>query len=354
MKVLFVHKDFEPFKGGGGTARHIHGLASQLAHLGHDVRVLAPGAEVGDTGYDAIPLAREGELLNQIRWADVVHVHGARSWLATKAALHARRLGKPFFYTPHCWYGPRSRINALTKWLWDHSAERFLLSRGAGTIILTPFWRDYLRAKRLPTGRTYVIPNCVLRSDVDRGLAARRRDDLSARSGLRILSIGRLSPEKRGCDMIRALSRAVLGDAVLDIVGKGPDRAAMEALVAELGLGDRVQFRGFVADGELGRLIGECDVFVLASEEEGLPTILLEMIIARIPIVVTNIPGNLAITEVAGIASTYDVGDIDELAALLARSKGVVVSDQAVQSVIDNFTWEARAPDIANLYRTAL
>ncbi len=351
MKVAMLHKDFEPLRGGGGTARHIHGLATALSQLGCEVRVIAPRPERFGSPYTTYDLNGDIALREHIVWADVVHVHGARSTLALRGARLSRALDTPFFYTPHCWYGPRSFPNAVAKKIWDQIGERYLLAKCAATIVLTPFWQEYLAAHRLPYHKTVVIPNCVLKTDV---IDDRRRCLHPFSSGskyLQILSVGRLSPEKRGADLIRALAEPVLSAARLTIVGKGPDQNNLEDLATELGVIDRVEFRGFVPDDELAGLISNSDVFVLASEEEGLPTILLEMIFSRLPIVCTKIPGNLAITEPLGIASTYEVGDYETLASLIANYDATSISDHVVETAETQFVWEKRAVDILNLYK---
>ena len=348
LRVVLFHKDFEPHRGGGGTARHIHGLASALVDNGCVVRVAAGSPEIIKTPYETFPIVKASDMQQHIAWADVAHIHGARSILAFQGARLSKRGGVPFFYTPHCWYNPRSFANMVAKFIWDQTAERFLLTRCARTIILTDFWRDYLRKHFMPSGRTIVVPNCVLKRDLK--IATRRS---SATHGpVSILSVGRVSPEKRGRDVIAALAQPGLETATLNIAGRGSDRAALEALAQQLGVADRVKFLGFVTDEDLSALVAMSDVFVLASEEEGLPTILLEMILARIPIVCTRIPGNLAITDIVGVSTTYDVGDIPKLAELLARPEPI--TDRMMQAVESNFIWERVAPKILQLYRASL
>jgi glycosyltransferase involved in cell wall biosynthesis len=348
VRVAFFHKDFEPHLGGGGTARHIHGLATALSGLGVDVRVAAPHPEKITSPYLTVSIDAPADMREQMEWADVVHLHGARSLQTYRGARLAYSMGKPFFYTPHCWYQPRSLPNAALKLLWDHVAERFLLTHCVKTIILTDVWREFLRERRLPADQTVVIPNCVLKSE----LKTVERRPSEQRPGPIIFSLGRLSPEKRGCDVIAALAEPELAGARLKIAGKGTDRPALESLAARLGVADRVEFLGFVSDEEVADIVAKADVFVLASAEEGLPTILLEMILAEIPVVCTNIPGNLAITEVAGVKATYDVGDVKALAGLLASPQKIDASRLAC--VEDRFTWEKVAPRLLSSYEEAL
>lgn len=350
MRILQVHKDFEPLKGGGGTARHIHGLARALAAGGHEVRVASLDPEIIGTPYHSLH-APAHKLGPHIGWADVVHVHGARSKYAVAGAAQAYARGKPFVYTPHAYYGPHSRANAAFKAVWDRTAEKFLLERGAGTILLTDAWYGWLGERGISADRTVIIPNCVLGADLAAAPAGTGARDLPGEPA--ILTIGRLDPVKRVGDVIRALASPALSRGHFHVVGRGEQREELEALARGAGVADRVTFHGFVDDAGVARMIAQADAFVLASEQEGLPTVLLEMLIARLPVVCTRIPGNLAITDVAGVRTTYDVGDIAALADLLARAGAEPVADGAVAALRDAFTWEKRADDVLALYARA-
>lgn len=351
MRVLQVHKDFEPTKGGGGTARHIHGLSEALVQLGCTVRVVSLQPEIADAPYTSEP-ASLLSMAPHIRWADVVHVHGARSTYAVATAALAWLLRKPFFYTPHAYYGSRTSANAVAKVVWDQLAERFMLSRCSRTVLLTDYWNGYLRGKSLSTKRTTVIPNCIslnspLLNEADR--SARVLPGSPA-----ILSVGRLDRVKRISDIIKALTLPDLAGGHLHVVGRGDERESLEALAASLGVRNRVTFHGFVADEDVAEMMRGGGVFVLASETEGLPTVLLEMLISGLPAAVSRIPGNLGIMNVAQLDWIFDVGDIEGLAKQVLRANGTAVPQTSRNALRREFTWEHRSQDILNMYRDGL
>lgn len=106
-----------------------------------------------------------------------------------------------------------------------------------------------------------------------------------------------LAPRKDFGTLLRAL--AILRDAGRDwrmaIVGEGPDRPMLEALSAELGLGERIAFLGERSD--VDRLLPAFDVFTLSSREEGIPNALLEAMAAARACVVTRVGGNAEVLE---------------------------------------------------------
>lgn len=98
-----------------------------------------------------------------------------------------------------------------------------------------------------------------------------------------VLAAGRLSMEKGFDLLIAAFSRIALHHPTwhLIIVGEGPERSALAAQVAALGLADRVHLPGFCDDPQA--LMRRADLFVLSSRYEGLPNALLEAMATGCP-----------------------------------------------------------------------
>lgn len=70
------------------------------------------------------------------------------------------------------------------------------------------------------------------------------------------------------------------------ILGEGPDRPSLEALVRELGLGDRVAMPGYAPD--VTAWLRRARLFVLSSRHEGLPAVVLEAMASECPVLTTN------------------------------------------------------------------
>jgi glycosyltransferase involved in cell wall biosynthesis len=83
--------------------------------------------------------------------------------------------------------------------------------------------------------------------------------------------------------------------ARLIVIGDGPERPALEAQIARLGVGGVVELAGSV-DDPVARL-RDADLFVLPSGEEGMSVALLEAMALGIPVVATAIPGNQRLIE---------------------------------------------------------
>ena len=146
------------------------------------------------------------------------------------------------------------------------------------------------------------------------------RDQLGIRqSEAVVLTIGRLSREKGHADLLQALARLPsLPQAwKLVLVGAGPERDALARLAASLEISDRVVFAGFHPD--VACFYAIADVFVLPSHSEGSSNVLLEAMMARVPIVATNAGGNAEIVLHENTGLLAPIGDAQGLAAAMAR-----------------------------------
>ncbi len=126
---------------------------------------------------------------------------------------------------------------------------------------------------------------------IDRA-AARAALGLTRRT---LISVGHLIPRKRNHLIIQAL--AELPDIDLILIGEGPERTRLAALVAELGLGLRVRFLGARPHHDLKRDYTAADAMVLASSREGWANVLLESMACGTPVIASNIPGNREIVQ---------------------------------------------------------
>ena len=145
-------------------------------------------------------------------------------------------------------------------------------------------------------------------------------DQLGIRRGERvILSIGRLSREKGHADLVRAAGNlgSILGEWKLVLVGAGPEQSALERLATSVGIRDRVVFAGHTAS--VARFYSIADVFVLPSHSEGSSNVLLEAMMARVPIVATSAGGNGEIVLGGHSGLLVPIGDSLAIANAIAR-----------------------------------
>ena len=129
-----------------------------------------------------------------------------------------------------------------------------------------------------------------------------------------ILAVGRLTKQKDFPTLIRAFAQVRQSrPARLLILGEGPDRPALEALVNQLGLEDSVAMPGFVDNPYA--YMSRASLYVLSSRWEGLPTVLIEALYCGPPIIAMDCPsGPREILADGQHGLLVPVGDITALA----------------------------------------
>lgn len=138
---------------------------------------------------------------------------------------------------------------------------------------------------------------------------------------LKVLTVARLAASKGIHLLVDAVAELVSDgvDVKLAVVGDGPERDTLAARVRALGLGDRVEFAGFVGQDDILEWYAWADIFCLPSFAEGIPVVLMEAMAAELPVVATRIMGipELVEHEVNGLLVTP--ARQDEIVRSLAR-----------------------------------
>jgi glycosyltransferase involved in cell wall biosynthesis len=372
LRVLIVTDQYEPMVGGVPTVTR--DLARGLAGRGHAVAVVAPsatrrgqraGGAPGGVAVDlrgsvpwpwyagqrlgVLPPARAGELITAFE-PDVVHLHSPLT-LGAVAAAAARRRHVPLVYTNH--YLPLN--------VWPAAARA---GKAAGTASRTRDAAFYAyvcgfanrcdlvtaptaTALRLLRDHGLRAPSRAVSNGVDLDRFSPGPPDAALRSRYAlppgrpiILSVGRLSPEKRADVLIAATARLDsagnhgagghgagnhgAGDegAVLVLAGTGPDEGRLRSLARHYGVADRVLFTGFVADDDLPGLYRLADVFAIASQAELQSLVTMAALASGLPVVAVD-AGALAELVHAGengfLARPGNAGEIAGSLALLCR-----------------------------------
>ncbi len=171
-----------------------------------------------------------------------------------------------------------------------------------------------------------------------------------------ILFVGRHDAQKRLDVLLRAMPAilARVPGARLACAGRGPDRAALEALARELGVHDRVAFLG--AREDVPGLLRAASVLVLPSASEGIPNVVLEAFASGTPVVATDIPGTRDVARHEREALLVPVGDAAALAASVVRlledrALAERLADAARARVLEEFDLERIADRYAELFR---
>lgn len=159
-------------------------------------------------------------------------------------------------------------------------------------------------------------------------------------TGPLVASVGALIPRKGQAILLDAM--ATLPGVTLVLVGHGPDRAALEAQAAKLGISERVRFTGSLPHDEIARILAAADVMALPSASEGLANAWIEALACGTPIVITDTGGAREVVQ------SPDIGRIAArtpaaIAAAIASLIGDPPPASAIRTAAGRFTWPANS-----------
>lgn len=190
---------------------------------------------------------------------------------------------------------------------------REMVHKADAVVTLGHYWRDFAMAElELPAERVTVLHNAVPGPET---VPARDHG-----GPCRILFLGVLGPRKGVPSLLRALASPALRGFSWQatLAGNGEVRES-QARAAELGIGDRLRFTGWVGEDEARRLLAWADLLVLPSRNEGLPMAILEAMAWGLPVVSTPVGAIPDAIEHGINGFLVPVGDDVALAAALAQ-----------------------------------
>jgi glycosyltransferase involved in cell wall biosynthesis len=301
-------------------------LATLLGGLRPEIEVTVLGCDprVVERLASARPGAR-GELVPGVR--DKRDLRAIRAHLRT-----VRRLRPDIFHA-----------NLRIPWSCQYGIAAALLARGVRVVAVEqlftpPFSRSQRRFKKLASLRLDAhvavgerlarqieaevgLPDGFIRT-IHNTVADVHEDPLPRPvDGPIVGTVARLAPEKGLDVLVGALPDLPGVTAVL--VGAGPERERLEALAAEAGVSDRVLITGWVSNARAR--LEWFDVFALPSRYEGLPHAILEAMLAKRPVVASDVGSvrEIVIDGVTGILVPPDDGKAlsEAIARLLENSE---------------------------------
>lgn len=363
MRIVFIGQKGVPARH-GGVERHVEELGSRLVGLGHEVVVFTrpnysdPGMHeyrgmrlvslptIGSKHLDAMV---HSVLCSLYVWGgrfDVVHYHAIGPCLASALA---RLRGRTIVATIHGQDWRRAKWGKVAA-LVLRMGEWMALHVPHATICVS----KTLSARYLEeTGRqTHYIPNgiSIFGGDDDSVL-----EELGVEDGGYLLFAGRIVPEKGLHHLLRALTVSGL-KVPLVVAG---DTSYSDTYVERLQslAGPNVMWAGYVYGDCLASLFRHAALFVLPSDLEGLPIVLLEALGYGVPVLASDIPPNV---EVLGDHGTFfAAGDVEDLAAKLSdcMTRRDELREAAVklkQAALVEYDWDRLASLTMEVYESAL
>ncbi|WP_455642989.1 glycosyltransferase [Parabacteroides sp.] len=349
-----------------------------LLSLGYEVELCAnfengEGPEIQNQKYEewcvangikthSIPFARHSligslkclpqlkELLKREQY-DIVHTHTETGGLLLKLA-HSVKGKSWFFYTPHgmsFWKGSSLKSQLVYKPLerWICSGMDMNLGMNMEEVNNLKRWNKRTATYVHGIGLNVVRMQSPVRSqeEVRKEFSLRRNDKF-------VVSIGELDDNKNHITVIRALAKIGHKDFKYVVCGVGPNKKILLSEAANLGLKNNVVLAGYRLD--IPDILNAADIFVFPSFHEGMPVSALEAMACGLPVICSEIRGNVDIIKDGDNGYLFIPTDVDtlslKLSFLMDDGQKRESMGQKNKNIVKVFSLEAVTEELKRLY----
>jgi glycosyltransferase involved in cell wall biosynthesis len=273
---------------------------------------------------------------------DVIHAHGSSTLIPLVAALTAGRT--PLVISPHFHPQASNKLQGVIKPFYERVVDRYTLDRANKVICVSETETDLIRRRFAITDKVITICNGV---NADEIRSAKSYDF----DGELVLYVGRLERYKNIQCVVEAFAHLPKRFSFY-IVGEGPYKSRLEALIQHCGLSERVKLLGVRPDTELYRCMRTSALLVNLSEIEAFGITVLEALAAGTPALVND---KLGLRELARHfnGAVFSI----PLEAVSARELAQTIRDVAGKDIglveLNDFRWDRIAAQTLDAYKEA-
>jgi len=361
-RIVQITPNYPPLL--GGLERVVQILATTLAER-HEVGVVTTTHGASDVprrvregkvevrrhrsvtvAHTALAPGMFGSLLRMPR-GSVVHLHCAQAVVPEMVWLSARLRRMQYLVHFHMDVGTSGPLGRLLPAYKKHFFGRVLRGAAAVIVLIESQVQFLAEFYGVDPKRVFVVPNGVA---PEYYLPPRTPD---TQGPLRLLYVGRLGAQKNVARLLDAMS-LVTEPVRLRIVGDGELRAGLEEQAARLDLGDLVEFCGRLHGAELVDAYASAQAFVLPSDREGMPLVVMEAMAAGLPVIATKVQGNIELVDGVGLLAEPDPRALASAIDLLARDpdmRAKLAADGSARARA--YTWDAVVAAVEHVYDEA-
>jgi len=381
MKILQVSPYFFPHT--GGIEKYVFRLSRDLAKEEHKVVVFSSMIPKGTKIYEKIsgfevyrfptfirplrnpiPFGLAKNIIHTLKTYDLINCHDEHGFTSNIVALVKllKPTKTPVVLTSHgCSFDPSITALGFINKVYDRSLGTLTFKMATSIIALSSLDKEYItKISGVDSQRVKVIPNAidVEEYDVDvdptpfinkYGLKDKRR----------VLYVGSLIERKGIHYLIHAASDVVKSfrDVKFVIVGTGSYKINLESYVRELGLSKYFVFTGRISDRDVMRAYKSCDMVVLPSLAEGVPSVIQEALLFSKPVVSSDLPGiheyfDQCITLIPPANPTILGQAIIRLLEDEDHARKLALEGQRL--ILNNLNWKSVFHNITSLYKDTL
>ncbi len=372
MRIGIFTDSYRPYV--SGVVRSIETSATELRKRGHEVYIFAPhypGCQEQEDHvfrfpsfrspthpdfYIGVPVPWFAEKLLKKVELDIIHVHSP-FLLGRLGAFFAKKLKKPLVFTYHTLYDQYVHYvpfaQGLARRLTIRLAREFC-NRCDLVITPTSVVKKLLKSYgvRSPVA---VIPTGINLEQFRDGEPSFLRKKFSIPQGEKVLLfVGRLGKEKNLSSLFRTFRQVLdyFPNTTLVLVGRGPEKEALEQLASELGIRPKVIFTGLLPPEDVVNAYRSADVFVFPSLTETQGLVVAEAMAAGLPVVARAAFGTLAMVKngVTGYLCQDEGEFTEKLISLLKNPQKIKEMGEQAREQVEEISLERMVQRLEDVY----
>ena len=344
-----------PTPDGGGAERLVRELTAKLPNYGisadalyyHNPRNIELTAQEESLDLKSVrgpaaPIALSRRLSRgKDARGRIIHAH--LTWPLYHLGILASYINSPLIFTEHSTFNKRRRhklLRPLERWIYGRYDSLACISEG--TRLELQYWlSDDQLSKRMRTiqNGSRLLPLVERKAQPNRSA--------------RLVSVGSLTIHKGFDVALRAVAALSKEIEEYTIVGEGPERARLEALIHELGLEDTVRLPGYCED--ITPYLHKAELALIPSRWEGFGLVAVEALSTGLPVVASDVPGLrevLAGCNAALLASPSNVTQWQEQIRIgIDQLTAVDHTGYSARAHAEKFTTDAMVSRYADLYQ---
>ncbi|MGI9424895.1 MAG: glycosyltransferase [Hyphomicrobiaceae bacterium] len=359
VRVLFVVRSLHV----GGMERMVIELAAGLNPTHYQVRFCT----IEDPGQLADHLQSAGILLDALNkppglrlgyvrrlraildaWRpDIIHTHNDTGHFYASLANVGRGSKARLLHTKHGRGDPDDRKSVIRNWLSSRLSDVVI----AVSDDVEKICRE---VEKVPAGKVRTIINGI---KLDPYLSLKREGPASG--AILFGHVGRLSEVKNQRLLIEAFAivHRQLPQSRLAIAGDGPLRSELEEQTRTLGIASSVDFLGYRSD--VAAVLSDIDVFLLSSQSEGTPLVVIEAMAAGIPVIATDVGGLSEMLKDRQTGMLVPPGDARSLANRMLelasdKEKRYRLGERGRENAKAHYSLERMIRDYSEIYESLL
>ena len=363
MKIAHIVSTFPPRIGGMGQVCFEE--AKRLAKLGNEVTVFTPQFKNSQYDFDcnfkivylkSLLTSANGawlpQLKNKLKDFDIIHLHFPFYVSAHYVVKTLKNDNQKFVVTYHM-DSQVSGWQGFVKKVYDKFFTKEIFNRADRVITLD---KEHLQHAKfndwVDSGKTVEIFN-----GVDTEVFAPNEE--TEKLNKIILFVGNLLPFKRFDLLLKAVSRLDDEEVEIMVVGGGYEIDKHKQLAKELGLEDRVLFRGYNTDrAELAKIYSQVNCLAVTSDSgESFSLAAIEALSCGCLVVASDIPGVRGRIEESKNGWLFKPGDVNDLSEKLKKSLSLneetkkEMSKRCRQIAVEKYDWDKHMQKLISVYK---